>query len=436
MGPNDWFEMHGFSKNPFSNPSAEAEEQDTDFNSKDFFLEPPYFSEIVDNPRKPISSIIFGTRGDGKSFSFNMTKKKLQEMKFAKILIVEYIKFSENERVLDDEFLKDITFEFHINQIINLCLGKFLEELAINPASIENLSPDMKDTLEWFVDQYQYDDLLDKIHNKQENDREHKFTELEKREVLKSSFAAGSYDYGARLINRAINFTRKKKFSIYRIVGKKNDLENLSYLDLLIKLRDLIRASEYDSIYILIDRLDDEGLASLSHTQRSEFIKPLITSTNYLELAFVATKMFVPIQIKMIIDTGIRTDRINIINLEWDEARLRELLERRLSAFSNKKFTSMRELIEIDYDYFMNNVLYYSANNPRNLFRIILGIISELCNNLPLQDKITEAAFKKGIRKFYNKRLEEDDSITYLNRLKNTFLDYNERNIYVIDQYM
>lgn len=430
MEADDWAEKMGFLENPFSNAVAEIEELDSNIRPKEFFIEPPYFGKIIGSFNKPPTScIVFGYRGDGKSFICNRVRDNLIGNHSEKNLVVDYLTFSEDEAPIDEEILKDITFEYHIIGIINLSLKKFLVELAKDSTLLDKLDSNKKRKLNWFIYQYNYENFLDRI---QQEEREIQFMEERKSEMYQSFISIKEdIEIAKRSFKGIINLSKRRLFSLNRFLGQRSDLDNMGSLDLLKELRDIIKATGFSSIYILIDKLDEGGLKNWSYINISKFIEPLMTSLSYLELSDVATKMFVPIQIKNILGTKIRSDRVNTIILGWDRDRLWKLLETRIKVFSDGKIKSTEELIEENsINYFIENVLYYSGSNPRNLLRIMFDIISELCVIDPSQEKINEKAITRGIRVFYNIHSTERDSDIYLNRLKNNIEDFEEKLIY------
>jgi hypothetical protein len=436
MNPDDLTRnVWGFSQNPFSVSSAETEEQITEIDLRSLFIEPPYYDQIVSNPDHPVSSIVFGYRGDGKSIICNRMRQELLS-KNKRVFVIDYTKFSDNDEPLDEAILKAISLEYHIIKIIDLCLNKYVAELEMDPALFDRLNSVERSNLEWFIHAYHYEESMVKILDTWQKNKDSIIQNPQKKGLTRSEYAAQTVDIVKNPIKRFFKRSLRKMALINLVSNPNKNLEDLSSLDLLKELRDLIIAAGFVSIYVIIDKIDEGGLKDFSSIQISKFIEPLITSLDYLELNDFSTKLFLPIQIKYTLGTKIRSDRIKTIELEWSSERLCEMLKNRLLAFSGNKISSFKEFVNPDdLNYFINNILYYSANNPRNLTRLIGEIISELCSTDPSPNQINRIAIINGIRRFKDSRCGEADSEIYLMRLKKNFEEFMGKELYSPSQY-
>jgi hypothetical protein len=312
---------------------------------------------------------------------------------------VDYTSFTNFERA----DLEKISLEDHINVILALCIDRLAVEIENDSSLLNKLDWTKKESLDWFFNKYHPNES----------------TLVEKKIKGIISFCKRQIDY---------------------ILGKnisRRNLENLSNFDLLIQLRDLIRETGFRSIYIIVDKLDENGLRNFSYIDMSKFISPVLTSLNYLQLENVATKLFIPIQIRNVLGPNIRSDRIDTITIRWDNRRLWEMLEKRLNAFSEGEQNSLRPFVEPDLiDYFETNILFYSANNPRNLIRLIKEIISELCENDPDPMYISKLAINNGIRKFYDDRRAEADSDMYMDMLMKNAANFEGKELYDVPEHI
>ncbi|MDD2754387.1 MAG: P-loop NTPase fold protein [Methanothrix sp.] len=396
MIPDDLTRMWGFSLNPFGTSSAEIEEQTLKFNAKSFFINPPYFQRIVGDPRHPTSTIIIGDRGSGKSIICSRVRQELLKIKSAKILVVDYMPFSDLS--FKDTYLENISLEYHINKIIKLCLNSFIKELEESPYLLDNLDSYDKISLIWFIDKYHC-----KYPYKHPFNHENLFVASIRKIKNKANLE----------LNRS---ALDKRF------------EALGGLDLLGNLKDLIKGAGFISIYILIDKLDENRL---SHAKIGRFILPLLTSLEYLELDDIATKLFIPTEIGHQLRYSIRSDRIDVFNLHWDNRTLLEMLSKRLMAYSEGKINTLKSFVESDIaDFFENTILYYSANNPRNLLRLINTIIYEFCDSEVSTTYITKWAIINGVREFWAQRNIEYDSQIYLTRLMHNSREFEGKEIF------
>jgi hypothetical protein len=436
MGPDDLTrKVWGFSQNPFSVSSAETEEQITDIDLNSRFIKPPYYDQIISNPDHPVSSIVFGYRGDGKSVICNRMKEELMN-KSLRILVVDYTKFSDNDEPLDEAIIETMSLESHIIKILDLCLNKYIKELEMDSSLFDRLNSVERSNLEWFIHAYHYEYSMVKILDNWQKDKDSIIQDSQKQGLTRSEYTAQTFEIVKNPIKRFLKRSLRKMSLINLVSNPNKNLEDLSSLDLLKELRDLIVAAGFISIYVIVDKIDEGGLKNFSSIQISKFIEPLITSLEYLELKDLSTKLFLPIQIKYILGTKIRSDRIKTIDLDWSSERLCEMLKNRILAFSGNKISSFREFVNAnDWDYFKNNILYYSANNPRNLTRLIGEIISELCSSDPSPNQINRIAIINGIKRFKDNRCGEADSEIYLMRLNRNLEEFMGKELYSPSQY-
>ena len=128
MYPDELTLKWGFLENPFSIFSIEGEARGLKFDARSFFVEPPYFQRIVGDPKRPLSTIIIGARGSGKSFIRNSLRDEIFNKGY-KVLIIDYVDFYDDVfEVLDQE---DVILDYHLNKIIYLCLVSLLKEFYL-----------------------------------------------------------------------------------------------------------------------------------------------------------------------------------------------------------------------------------------------------------------------------------------------------------------
>jgi len=334
--------------------------------------------------------------------------------KATKILVVDYIKFSD----FDIQTLEGISLDFHLNKILKLSLTNFVEAIEGNPSLIEKLDSDKKNILGWFINKYtpksyiDFDEFQNYLFDVQQ--------EIQK--VWRPKKAIFKF---IKKCIRKIDHLRSKD-----VPHRK--LEELENLDLFEQLVSLIKETGFASIYIIVDKLDEDNkLMHLNNIEKGRFISPLLTSLDFLQLKNVATKIFIPIEIKKILGTDIRSDRIDTINIKWDNRLLRKMLKKRLTVFSEGRIKSLDPYVEENVrDYFNNSILYYSVNNPRNLIHLINEIISELCENKENPELIDKLAIKNGIKKFLEIRRGQAEPDKYMDTLMTTHREYDGKELF------
>ena len=69
-------------------------------------------------------------------------------------------------------------------------------------------------------------------------------------------------------------------------------------------------------------------------------------------------------------------------------------------------------------DTFYDAIFHYSAQNPRNMLRLLDAILTELADTEENPTVITEKAARRGIEKFVSVRSRESDGDAYSARLE------------------
>ena len=86
--------------------------------------------------------------------------------------------------------------------------------------------------------------------------------------------------------------------------------------------------------------------------------------------------------------------------------------------FSGGKIESLEPFVDVSvWPKFELSLLYYSAESPRNLIRLLDHIISEVCELDIHPSIITESALQSGIDHFQSIRNQEFDSKEYTQKL-------------------
>jgi hypothetical protein len=408
----------GFVRNPFREYIAEREE-----NTPNIFIEPPYFKDILGNdPQRPYSAIVFGQRGDGKSTLCRMIELNLSPKNSTAPLLIRYTDFPQWSK----EDIKKLTLEQHIERIIKIGLEEFISRAEQDIKVLQNLNNNEKAVLQWYVlvffpfGEYKQIEkrltsLIDKL------PRSHRVKKI------------GGWGF-----RRIANYLRRKRVEIERVseeakglgiiktilflvapsIPESRNLRDRTDLDLLRKFRELTVAAGLGSIVVLVDKVDEDGVCADDPILAAELVRPIVTSVAYLELEGVATKLFLPYATKGILGNKIRTDRIITREISWSDDQMRNLLAKRLRAFSNGNINSLEKFVapSLQPD-FEKKLLFYSAQSPRNMIRLLDEIISILCELEEEPSMISSPALNQGIKNFTSFKLTEQDATEYQKRL-------------------
>lgn len=414
MDPDTLFKKWGFNRYPFKEFSAELVKD-----AQSIFFEPPYFKEILSDPLTPKSSIVFGHRGEGKSTICDMIKLELKNNKSAQTLVVPHQDFSGWDR----ERIDKLTLEDHLERIIGNALKVLLEAIVKDMGIFKKISETSYSSLQWFMLKFystaEYSEMekqLIKIMNSNVgNERLKRYTGRVRRSFRKKSIEINIMDGDQDRLSGIIKYF----FKLFgpSVPGTKG-LKNLSAMELIKKFKELILEIGFDSIYVLVDKVDEDEVSSQSEEIVAKIISPLVTSLRYLEIDKVATKLFLPMQVKTILGSNVRTDRILTRDINWNEQLMLSVFQKRLLAFSNNRINSLDKFLDPEIrDEFQNKIIHFSGSYPRNMIRILDFIITELCEAEENPEIISSVAIKKGLEHFLNVRLAERDAEEYIKRV-------------------
>jgi len=372
----------GFSQNPFDSYVAENEPD-----IEQYFVRPPYYTEILSRGKSAKSFILFGARGSGKSASriafYKACWSRRKEGKSAPLAIV-----------LDD-----------YNRILSSGLGKvdvgsFAEEVAF--LTIESL-------LVWLSaledgDRQLY---LEGLNQKEEE----LIVEVLKRYYLNRPALARttSAKEALRLLNQAWHtelklWAERKWDSIADLVANlsnalatktlqaeaglvaglqdlmklsKSELNNSEYARaLLSRLVDLSRIFEFDGIAVLLDKVDETSETNNSAESTAKLLYPLMSTTQLLEVEGFGWLVYLWDKVKELYgpnEQGVRIDKIANATIQWPQQFLSEMLDKRLAFYSQQAVTSFSQMCsdEISPEDTLAEMIKLSMNSPRELIRII-----------------------------------------------------------------
>lgn len=420
MDPDALTQNWGFSRYPFRGAFEAGREEDL----HSYFLEPPYFRDILGDPREPTSSIVFGSRGDGKTAICKMIIYHLQSETADRVLIVRYDDFS---RWTQQEIV-ELSLDSHIEAILGLAVEKFIQELERCPSLLEALETDARSTLQWFVLRF----LPAAGYAQAEARLISLFDQIPQSRRFRR--------FGRMWFRRAASYLRRKRVEVETVGDSESKvvqltklvfvllplshpgvtgLQSETMLALLKRFRDLVLSAGFDSMYIMVDKVDETEPCSGSYSLAAQLVSPIVGSLVYLELPQIATKLFLPTVIRDMLTVTPRTDRITTRNISWTQERLKALLKKRLLAFSGDKIGSLEPFVDPSiWDQFERKVLHYSALCPRNLLRLLEHIVGELCELEEVPKRVTAAAMDAGIDHFLTFRFGEEHSAEYRSRIE------------------
>ena len=280
----------GFEINPFQFSNADKE---IDYIS-DYFIKPDYFEDIWGNPYAPVSSIVYAPRGAGKTAQRIMIEKRSKQS--PDILTIAYT----NHDLTEFKSIDEVGLTYHLTYLNRLLLLAFFKRVQ---------DPD-----------FQFDFTFS-------------FTE---RQFLYKVARIYLFDTPASFPNQAISSLKTvedyavdiwKGFKepiadVIRQITKGKGVEidistididkklQLSHKDNFINIIELLKKTGYNSILILIDKVDEQSLTGNNPEASFKLISELIKDLELLEIASVSFKFFLWDALKQYTVITARPDRV------------------------------------------------------------------------------------------------------------------------------
>ena len=382
-----FLKQFGFEEDPFASTNAADEP-----NLSNYFVEPPYFASVMGDPSRPKSHVVLAPRGGGKTAQRRMIEDASRS---ENILCVTYDTFS-----LPEKFqLRDATWDYHAEQVARLILVGILAKLLDDPNSVGGLSKHSKSQLGIFVQKF-----LGSITEEQFEQAIKAIKSLPEKTIELVRRFAGPFNalVGAVLTHFGLPTVELKEATAQanRSESLRADLARLSII-----------ASEtgFDSIYVLVDRVDEIGLTATNAAKTLEFIHALITDLPTLELEGVAFKFFLWDLIEQDLrSTGGRPDRVPIYTLAWSPEDLQQMISRRLKALSGGTISRLSQLLCPEFDLDADQLMAHLAGgSPRDLIRMMARVVAEQTRTRSDATCIGNRALWDGVRLFSDERSEE-----------------------------
>jgi hypothetical protein len=384
-----FLKQFGFEEDPFASTNAADEP-----NLSNYFVEPPYFSTVMGDPRRPQSHVVLAPRGGGKTAQRRMIEEASAGQN---ILCVTYDAFD-----LTDRFkLSDATWDYHAEQVARLVVVGILSRLIDDDEAVARLSKTEKKQLGEFVEHF--------VGSMTEQQFE-RATKAIKSLPQKAGELLRRFTGPLNMVVGAIltAFTLPAAGVKYEAPGLRGQRRDSLRSDLE-RLVAIAQTVGFHSVYVLVDRVDEIGLTSTDASKTLQFIQPLATDLPTLELSGVAFKFFLWDLIgEDLRASGGRPDRVPIYTLAWSSADLVEMMSRRLSALSSSRVTRLSDLccdeVGLDVDLLMASL---AGGSPRDLIRMMSRVIAEQTRMSDQATCIGADALWDGIRHFAEERAEE-----------------------------
>jgi hypothetical protein len=391
--------------NPFEHYTAENE---PDISL--YAVRPPYLSAITDRARKLNSFILFGQRGAGKSATRLTVFKEDYSEEEKPPFLVNLTDFTE----LIDKHKKGKLAE---RDIINLVAFNVIEQMLGWISLLDE--PERKKILTHLnTKQRELIFALLKGFYLSKSEGERELTTESTLKLLDSAwFKKGQvwtsqrWESLSKIIATAINALSKKTLEDESVDISKPAEELLKSLTgesanvprvLLGRLVDFSQSFGFSGICVLIDKLDETSVTTNSSEATAQLIFPLLSNIQLLEVNNFSWIAFVwdAVQDHFNDKYRIRLDKIAHANISWDSNELKEMLDKRMSFFSdgNVKFEDILDF-DNNKDEIVEELISISVKSPRELIKLCDIIFREHDAN-GYKDGINEHSLNAGIDKY------------------------------------
>jgi len=322
-----WLERFGFTDDPFALYEADQERSYLHY----FFVDRPYLHDVLGDPAHPQATILMAGRGDGKTATREMVAYECAHGRLRRrALAVRYYDFGPLlEQVHGD--LTQLSARRHICAIVR--------------STLKALAEDVPPT---------YFDLLGEIER-----------------ALLMGYASVFADPISRLKLGQILPDEPIDLNWDAL----SPLETLQTLAGLVTQLGQSSEARYQALYVLVDRVDE---TSAGPEAAVALLKPLVSESPLLEMAHVAFKFFLPIEVggQLRQAVALRPDRLRMPTITWNEAALREVIQQRLSYYSKSRIERLEELCTSGAKTSaMERLIRACEGSPRTLLRLCRALI-------------------------------------------------------------
>ena len=322
-----WLERWRFMDDPFALYEADRERQYLPY----FFVDRPYLHDILGNPARPQAAFLLAGRGAGKTATREMVAYECAHAQLRRrALAVRYYDFSPLLEQVEGAADR-VTAVDHVHTIIRYTLKALAKEV---PPTYFDLLKEMEQSL-----------LLGYIVTFADP-----ISQARLRQILPGE--PMMLDWGAL-----------------------SSSEMLSTLAGLVTQLGQSPESRYQALYVLVDRVDETSAGPEAAIQ---LLTPLVSAGPILEMSNVAFKFFLPIEVGEALHRAVelRPDRVCIRTVTWNEGILKQMVQQRLSYYSNERIKRLEELCTSGAkSSVMDRLIKACEGSPRTLLRLCEKLI-------------------------------------------------------------
>ena len=400
---DQWLALVGFDANPFGAREAESE----GVALGQYFVEYPYFDEVLGSGLQPGTTFLFADRGCGKSANRCMIEEycRLQKTE-GNVLAIPYTDFRTALRAAGGDPAR-VTQDMHIHEILRRGVVALLDHLRRHPQLMQRLYENNRPC--WVT-------LLPPTY----------LTPTFVNHLLRQcspglSLTAAALQKAVRkqawedLLTTTRDEARPTVQLLALLLNAQavSDAEPLLPVAQLQEFVQLLRFLDFDAVYILVDRVDELPETAQTPQAGVALLRPLLNDLSLLKSPHLAFKFFLPTEMQPAVEAIARTDRIVFRHAMWTSSDLQRLLEARLKAFSDGRVSSLSQVGDVNLRDLDEQLVEQAVGSPRNLIRLGELVFSEHCR-LPVDDRvqIDTGDWKRARRQYWSELGLHVDRVT------------------------
>lgn len=398
---SELYTFMNFRENPFSRFSAEEEKEYL----KDIFVKPRYYPTIYNDIKSGGSRFVFGERGIGKSALVLNLMDDFQREKVFCVLIDDF----------DGISAKDNTKEllvFSMQKVIT-SFGLFLLK---NKQCLAGISKIEKEKLTLFINTFfetlsktQFYDLYDKTtHIRSINISKRIFNWFLLKPI--NTVLSGCSEFIGSTISRALGLTAPISHSTYKEYIAElpetmhmNKIDSMTLSDrslktMLFELTSIIKNCGFNGVVLIYDKIDEYRLLGTNVSSISGFIKDFVLDTALLLNGNISLVFSFWSRIRQpLADVGVRYDKLKPIDITWSNEELNDIINNRLSYFSDKKVIELKSIIPEKH---IDTIIELTKQSPRHLIMLLSKIYDEQITIDAKSTMFCNDAVEKGLANF------------------------------------
>ncbi len=361
-----WLEQLGFTSNPFAIREA-GQEQELDA----YFVEPPGFDQV----RGAHTFLLFAPRGSGKTACRIMVERACRPLdtQSAVLAVPYYQALGGLVAELQRDWVRSGR-QRHIEALLRQSMRVLYADLLARDSV--PVHPDQLAILRGLIDQHAPDLLAP----------QNVLLELRKKNALRGDFdlRQALAAFKERRLGEALAAALSPNSRAGQILISLIDAPSLAVTNSALEtFVDVARTFDVQSIFVMIDGLDEFPAQAPDVQDQVELLLPLLSDLGLVEHPFFKFKFFLPVELLSALQNCqyIRTDRLQFLSVSWTDNSLRRLLQQRLRAFSAGQVQSLAALFDDpsnaqDID---ARLVRWAGGSPRTLLELTEELLTIHC---------------------------------------------------------